>query len=94
MVLRELRNNAGWNYQPVGFIDDDPLKKDKVINGLQVHDANGSLVDICREKLVEEILISSEKISPGSLKRLREVCRSEGIGLQRAQMKIEPVDFE
>ena len=94
MVLRELRNNSGWNYQPVGFIDDDPLKKDKVINGLQVFDANGSLVDICRQKSVEEILISSEKIPAGALKRLREVCRDEGIGLQRAQMRIEPVDFE
>jgi len=94
MVLRELRNNADWNYQPVAFIDDDPHKKDKVINGLQVFDANGSLVDICRQKSIEEILISSEKISAAALKRLREVCRNEGIGLQRAHMKIEPVDFE
>ena len=94
MVLRELRNNSSWNYQPVGFIDDDPLKKDKVINGLQVFDANGSLVDICRQKSIAEILISSEKIAPGALKRLREICRDEEIGLKRAQMRIEPVDFE
>jgi len=94
MVLRELRNNPAWKYQAIGFIDDDPHKKGKVINGLQVFDANGLLVDICREKSIAEILISSEKIAPGALKRLREVCRGEGIGLQRAHMKIEPVDFE
>ena len=94
MVLRELRNNSGWNYRPVGFIDDDPHKKGKVINGLQVFDANGSLVDICREKSIQEILISSEKISSSALKRLREICRDEDIALKRAQMKIEPVDFE
>ena len=94
MVLRELRNNPAWKYQAVGFIDDDPHKKGKVINGLQVFDANGLLVDICREKSIAEILISSEKIEPDALKRLREVCRGEGIGLQRAHMKIEPVDFE
>jgi UDP-GlcNAc:undecaprenyl-phosphate GlcNAc-1-phosphate transferase len=94
MVLRELRNNPAWKYQAVGFIDDDPRKKDKVINGLQVFDANGSLFEICRQKGIAEILISSEKISAASLKRLREVCRSEDIGLKRAQMKIEPVDFE
>jgi UDP-GlcNAc:undecaprenyl-phosphate GlcNAc-1-phosphate transferase len=94
MVLRELRNNSGWNYQPVGFIDDDPHKKGKVINGLQVFDANGSLVDICRDKSIQEILISSEKISTDALKRLREICREEDIALKRAQMKIEPVDFE
>jgi UDP-GlcNAc:undecaprenyl-phosphate GlcNAc-1-phosphate transferase len=94
MVLRELRNNSGWNYQPVGFIDDDPHKKGKVINGLQVFDANGSLVDICRDKSIQEILISSEKISREALNRLREICRKEDIALKRAQMKIEPVDFE
>ena len=94
MVLRELRNNSDLNYRPVGFIDDDPLKKGKVINGLQVFDANGLLADICRDKAVEEILISSGKISSDSLKRLREICRNNEIALKRAQMKIEPVDFE
>jgi UDP-GlcNAc:undecaprenyl-phosphate GlcNAc-1-phosphate transferase len=94
MVLRELRNNSSWNYQPVGFIDDDERKKGKVINGLQVFDANGSLANICRDKSVDEILISSEKISSAALKGLRDLCRAEDIELKRAQMKIEPVDFE
>jgi UDP-GlcNAc:undecaprenyl-phosphate/decaprenyl-phosphate GlcNAc-1-phosphate transferase len=94
MVLRELRNNSDWNYRAVGFIDDDPHKKGKVINGLQVFDANGSLPDICREKEIQEILISSGKISAESLQKLREVCRNQDISLKRAQMRIEPVDFE
>ena len=94
MVLRELRNNSTWNYRPVGFIDDDVRKTGKVINGLQVFEANGSLIDICREKSIQEILISSEKISSSALNRLREICRREDIELKRAQMKIEPVDFE
>ena len=50
MVLRELRNNPEWNYRPVGFIDDDPLKKGKIINGLQVYDSNGTLAEIVRRK--------------------------------------------
>ena len=94
MVLRELRNNASWNYQPVGFVDDDPLKQGKVINGLQVYDANGSLTEICRDKAIVEILISSQKISSEALERLREACRDSDIMLKRAQMKIEPFDFE
>ncbi len=36
LVLRELRNNPDWQYKPLGFLDDDPLKKDKVIHGLNV----------------------------------------------------------
>lgn len=93
MVLRELRNNGSWNYEPVGFLDDDPLKKDKVINGLQVFDANGSLAKICRDQAIQEILISSQKISDEALDGLREVCRDGDILLKRAQIKIEPFDF-
>lgn len=94
LVLRELRNNAGWNYQPVGFVDDDPLKKDKVINGLRVFDSNGSLGQICREKQVDEILISSNKIPKETLVKVREVCRDSGVELKRAYLKIEPMEFE
>ena len=94
MILRELRNNPRWNYRPVGFVDDDPRKKGKIINGLQVYDANGSLADICRTKSIEEILISSGKISKDALSRIREVCHDGDIALKRAQLKIEPVDFE
>ena len=94
MVLRELRNNANWNYQALGFVDDDPHKKDKVINGLRVYDTNGSLDKVCREKAIEEILISSSKISTETLGRVREVCRDSDIRLKRAYLKIEPMEFE
>ena len=93
MVLRELNNNPEWNYQPIGFIDDDPLKKDKVIHGLKVFDGNGTIAEICREKNIDEILISIRNMPPEQLKKIREICRDTNVNLKRAQMKIEPVDF-
>ncbi len=93
MVLRELNNNPEWNYQAVGFVDDDPLKKDKVIHGLKVFDSDGSLADICRQKDVAEVLLSMRIIAPEKLKEIREVCRDTNIILKRAQIKIEPVDM-
>lgn len=93
MVLRELNNNPQWNYQPIGFIDDDPLKKDKVIHGLKVFDGNSSLAAICRTKDVSEILISVRNMPPEQLKKIREICRETGVDLKRAQIKIEPIDF-
>jgi UDP-GlcNAc:undecaprenyl-phosphate/decaprenyl-phosphate GlcNAc-1-phosphate transferase len=93
MVLRELNNNPEWNYIVVGFLDDDPLKKDKVIHGLRVFDGNGSLADICRQKDIAEILISARNMSPEQLKRIREICRETNVMLKRAQMRIEPLDF-
>ncbi|HEX9960817.1 MAG TPA: hypothetical protein VGB00_07790, partial [Pyrinomonadaceae bacterium] len=94
LVLRELYNNPDWNYAPVGFVDDDPLKKDKVIHGLKVYGGNGSLAKICYDNAVEEILITSVKITPERLREIRQTCSEAEVSLKRAQLKIEPVDFE
>jgi UDP-GlcNAc:undecaprenyl-phosphate GlcNAc-1-phosphate transferase len=93
MVLRELKNNPTWNYQAVGFIDDDPLKKGKVIHGLRVYDGNGSLSDLCRTKSISEILISAQGMPPDKLKHIREICRDAQVVLKKAHMKIEPFDL-
>lgn len=94
MLLRELRKNPEWDYSPVAFVDDDPMKKDKLINGLKVFDGNGSLAGVCREQDIQEILISSNKVKPETVRRIRELCRDIDVRLMRAQMRIEPVDFE
>jgi UDP-GlcNAc:undecaprenyl-phosphate GlcNAc-1-phosphate transferase len=94
MVLRELRNNSEWKYQPIAFIDDDPMKNGKIISGLQVHDANGSLPDLCREKKITEIIVSTSKIDRERLNVLRDLCRDAEISLMRAQIKIESLDFD
>jgi len=94
MVLRELRNNPKWDYRPVGFIDDDPLKTGKVIHGLTVFDGNGALPTICEEKEIQEILIACRQITPERLRYVREICSEQNISLRRAQLKIEAIDFE
>jgi UDP-GlcNAc:undecaprenyl-phosphate GlcNAc-1-phosphate transferase len=93
MVLRELNNNPEWSLQPVGFIDDDPLKRDKVIHGLKVYDANGSLAEICHEKEIAEILISIRNLPADRLKTIRAVCDEAEVILKRAHISIETVDL-
>jgi UDP-GlcNAc:undecaprenyl-phosphate GlcNAc-1-phosphate transferase len=94
MILREIRNNPALLYRPVGFVDDDPMKVNKVIHGLQVYDTNGSLLDIVRSEAVEEILVSIRELPPDRVERLRSVCRDTNISLKKAQIRIEPFDFE
>lgn len=94
MVLRELKNNPHWQYKPIGFVDDDPLKKGKVIHGLQVFGGNGNLQNICRNNNIEEILVSFRNISPERLKEVKIICQEAEVSLKRALIKIEPFDFE
>jgi len=94
MILRELRNNPSLMYRPVGFIDDDPTKSNKVIHGLRVYDSNGSLSDVVHKENVEEILITIRDLPPDRLNQLRQFCRESNVSLKKAQIRIEPVDFE
>lgn len=93
MILRELKNNPDWNLKPIGFVDDDPLKKDKVIHGLKVFGGNGSLKKICLENDVEEILLSFRNVEPHRLTEVKDICASADVSLKRALIKIEPFDF-
>lgn len=94
MVLRELNNNPEWSYNPIGFIDDDPLKNGKVIHGLKVYEGNGSLEAVLAQTDVQEILISSRKISHKRIKEIRAACIEANVSIKRALLKIEPIDFE
>ncbi len=94
MVLRELKNNPKWKYKPIGFVDDDPLKTGKVINGLKVYGGNGLLKTICLNNDVEEILLSVRDLSPERLNEVREVCKEMDVSLKRVFLKFETVDFE
>ncbi|MBK7708513.1 MAG: hypothetical protein IPN69_15390 [Acidobacteria bacterium] len=94
MILRELQNNREWEYRPVGFLDDDPLKKGKIINGLKVYGGYESLDQICRENDIQEILVSFRALSPERIREVRAICQEANVALNRAMIRIEPLDFD
>jgi UDP-GlcNAc:undecaprenyl-phosphate GlcNAc-1-phosphate transferase len=94
LLLREMRNNLHLQYTPVGFVDDDPFKKGKVIHGLRVFGGNGNLRQVCDEQRVEEILISSSKIEEARVRQLQRDCEEARITLKRMRIEIELVGHE
>lgn len=92
MVLRELRNNPEWNLTPIGFVDDDPLKKGRVIHGLTVFTGNGALGAVCQEKEIQEILISIRNFDSEKLRKVREICVENNIAIRRALLTIETLE--
>jgi UDP-GlcNAc:undecaprenyl-phosphate GlcNAc-1-phosphate transferase len=94
LLLRELLNNRELKYSPVGFIDDDPNKKGKLIHGLRVFGGNGSLQSICREQRIDEILISSSRFPKERIRQIQHDCRESNVVLKRMLIKIEQLDEE
>lgn len=94
LLLRELRNNRDWPYAPVGFLDDDEAKKGKVIHGLKVLGGDGDLHSVCREQQIEEIVLSSSRMSDERVQEIRRVCGEAQIVVKRMRIRIEEVRDE
>ena len=89
LLLRELHNNRGLKYSPVGFLDDDPAKSGKLIHGLKVYAGNGDLTSVCKQQEVDEVLISSTKMSEERLQEVLDFCRAQNILVKRMRITIE-----
>ncbi|HEX7316892.1 MAG TPA: hypothetical protein VF297_23525 [Pyrinomonadaceae bacterium] len=94
LLLREMRNNLELQYTPVGFVDDDPFKKGKMIHGLRVFGGNGHLRRICQEQHVEEVLISTSRIDDDRVAEIRRDCEDAQVTLRRMKIEIELVGHE
>ncbi len=94
LLLREILNNRELQLTPVGFVDDDPLKKGKVIHGYRVFGGNGSLQRICQEQRVAEVVISSAHLSDERLREIRRDCADAHVALRRLRIQIESLGDE
>jgi UDP-GlcNAc:undecaprenyl-phosphate/decaprenyl-phosphate GlcNAc-1-phosphate transferase len=92
LLLRELRNNLDLRLSPVGFLDDDPAKGGKVIHGLRVFGGNGDVARVCQQQSVEEIVISSMKMSDDRVEELVRSCADRQITVRRMRITIEELN--
>jgi UDP-GlcNAc:undecaprenyl-phosphate GlcNAc-1-phosphate transferase len=89
LLLRELLNNRALELSPVGFLDDDPAKRGKVLHGLRVFAGNGDLGQVCKQQEVDEIVISSLKMSEERVQELVNSCKELQIRVRRMRITME-----
>ncbi len=89
LLLRELRNNRELHLAPIGFLDDDPAKSGKVIHGLRVFGANGDLGTVCSQHEVDEVVISSMKMTEERIQEVLRTCTERQIAVKRMRITME-----
>ncbi len=85
MVVREIKRNKALNYNPVGFIDDDPKKKGSRIQGVSVLGARGRIRNLIRENDVKEIIVAIPAIDVADLSEIAKVCGEYGIAYRKVK---------
>ncbi len=78
-LLREIHRMPVAQYEVVGFIDDDPIKKGTNIHGIPVLGPVEQLPEVCEERNIEEIAIAMPSASHQQLRRVIQVCEGTKI---------------
>jgi FlaA1/EpsC-like NDP-sugar epimerase len=68
LVVQEMQRSRMLSYTPIGFVDDDPAKKNTRIHGVRVLGSMAELPRIVRERKPDEVLIAVPSAS-GELRR-------------------------
>ena len=79
LVLREVMKNPELGLNPVGFVDDDPLKQRQRVDGVRVLGTTAELAEILDEVEPDEVTIAIPS-APGSVRsHVVRACRARGI---------------
>jgi len=82
-IVREMKSNPTLGYKPVGFIDDDPLRKGLAIHGVPILGPYSMIARFIEKYKPEEILISMPSASNKTLKEIYELCKPFNITIKK-----------
>jgi UDP-GlcNAc:undecaprenyl-phosphate GlcNAc-1-phosphate transferase len=67
LALREIVSNSEIAMKPLGFIDDDPRKRGRYVNGYPVLGTVNDLERLCASHVIRGVVLATEKIEPQNL---------------------------
>jgi len=92
MVVREMRRNPQLGMIPVGFLDDDAVKRGKRIHGVPVLGKIDALNDVVSVYRIDEVVVAMPT-APGSVVRdIAESCRAAGVASRTIPGVFEIID--
>ena len=86
-LCKEMQNNPRSEYLPVGFIDDDPAKRNLLISGVKVFGSREVIPEAIEELNVDEVLIAIPSANSGQIKDIVEKIRQAN---KKVEIKILP----
>ena len=76
-LLRELQRSPDWRV--VGFLDDDPAKAGRLLNGIKVHGTIDTLPEIARRTAAQHAIIAMPSAGHRVRRRIVELCTAAGV---------------
>jgi len=86
LALHNILNNGINNWNPLGFLDDNPRLEGKYINGYPIYGGHWKLKRLLNTNNIQEILIAHDHIKPEIMRRIQQVANAKGITLLKFQI--------
>ncbi len=84
MTLTEISTGYNLNYDIKGFIDDNPLRKNLVIGGVNVVGTTADIPRRVKELGIEQVIITIARLRRADMERILKIC-------QRADVKVKTI---
>jgi UDP-GlcNAc:undecaprenyl-phosphate GlcNAc-1-phosphate transferase len=88
-AVRQLFQNGAAGLKPIGFIDDDPRERGKLVGGLPVFGTERELQGIIHMRGAQALLVATDAIPPERLERAAQTCKRAGARMFRLKVRVE-----
>jgi FlaA1/EpsC-like NDP-sugar epimerase len=79
ITKRTLDRDAGSRYKVFAFVDDDPAKVGKTLEGIRIYRAETELEELLRANVVDHLILSIQNVPASRKQELVEKCISLGV---------------
>lgn len=77
-IIRNIKQTMSEKYNIVGIIDDNKKRLHCIISGVEVLGNRNQIVDICKQKNVDEIFFAISKINKNKKREILNICQETG----------------
>ena len=92
MLAREINHRYYETKELVGFVDDDPYKRDKLLFGARVLGSSEDIRKITQNQAIKEIIIAMPSVKGTVLRRIIKICQATGCSIQKVPGLFELLD--
>jgi predicted RNA-binding Zn-ribbon protein involved in translation (DUF1610 family) len=91
-AVQELFRNQDAGWRPVGFIDDDPDKHGRIVNGIPVLGGGRDLERLIAAERARCVIVSTSFITAERMDRCAAICKTLSVGVLRLDLSVRGLD--
>src|SRR5262249_40474993 len=91
LAVREMLANPSLSLRPIAFLDDDPAKRGRLVQGYPVVGGFDSIANVIRDRRIKAVVVGSRQLDATTFERLRDMCELMNIDLFQLHLEFNSI---